>query len=89
MAALHISFLHFEPGGLSAGHMGSCSSTSLFFCSSTGGLEFANFDNRGEVLHRVSRFFCFFGLLKLKKDTSSLLTSSSKFFASSVASPVF
>ena len=87
MAALHISFLHFEPGGLSAGHMGSCSSTYLFFCSSTGGLEFANFDNRGEVLHRVSRFFCFFGLLK--KDSSSLLTSSSKFFASSVASPVF
>ena len=71
---------------LSAGHMGSCSSTSLFFCSSTGGLEFANFDNRGEVLHRVSRFFCFFGLLK--KDSSSLLTSSSK-SASSVASPVF
>ena len=26
---------------LSAGHMGSCSSTSLFFCSSTGGLESA------------------------------------------------
>ena len=39
---------------LSAGHMGSCSSTSLFFCSSTGGLEFANFDNRSAVLHRVS-----------------------------------
>ena len=86
MAALHISFLHFEPRGLSAGHMGSCSSASLSFCSSTGELEFANFDNRGEVLHRVSRFFCFFGLLK--KDSSSLLTSSSR-SASSVASPVF
>ena len=45
MAALHISFLHFEPGELSAGHMGSCSSTSLFFCSSTGGLEVAILDN--------------------------------------------
>ena len=54
MTALHISFLHFESGKLSAGHMGSCSSTSLFFCSSTGGLEFANFDNRSAVLHRVS-----------------------------------
>ena len=86
MAALHISFLHFEPGGLSAGYMGSCSSTSLFFCSSTGGLEVAILDNRSAVLHRVSSFFCFFRLLK--KVTSSLLTSSSK-SASSVASPVF
>ena len=85
MAALHISFLNFEPGELSAGHMGSCSSTSLFFCSSTGGLEFAILDNRSAVLHRVSSFFCFFRLLK--KDTSSLLTSSKS--ASSVASPVF
>jgi hypothetical protein len=38
---------------LSAGHMGSCSSTSLFFCSSTGGLEFANFDNRSASAPRI------------------------------------